>query len=609
MDWENVPYIIRRDFNRTLDVLKYCLILPFTLIYFFLIYLQIFKGNYYYNVAEQNRMRMYVINAPRGSIYDLDGGLISDNIPSLNVFYYPTKDFNRQEIETLFSVLPNSRSNIYSSLKTNRIVLIAEGIDRFDMFRLLSFKHRVSNIFITTGYKRRYIYDENFCHVIGYVGEITQDEYSKYRLKGYHYNDVVGKSGVEKEYEEYIKGINGALVVEVDARGNPVKILKNLSPKPGNNVYLTIDRDLQITAREALKKTGKNGAIVGIDPNDGAVRILVSYKDLNPNIFVGSMDVNLRREVLRDKNLPMFNRAIQGQFPLGSTFKILTAIAALSENKITPDTKYFCPGSFKFGEKVFRCWEKNGHGYLNLSDAIRVSCNVYFINLGLKLGIDTIEKYSKRFNFGELTGIDLPFEAKGIVPSRKWKKEKLNTEWYEGDTVSVSIGQGYITATPLQLALFAATVANRGKVYKPYVVSKILDIDGREVYKNTPVLKYEISLPDYIWDFIHEAMQSVVKNGTGYAAYFPECVLAGKTGTAQNPQGADHAWFICFGPCEKNKVPDLALAIVVEHGGKGGAVAAPIAKEIFKTYYKKKYNVSHLEERKITSEKTIEYGD
>lgn len=609
MDWENVPYIIRRDFNEVLSILRYVLILPFFFIFIFLIYLQIFKGNYYYELAEQNRMRMYVINSPRGNIYDCNGELLSDNIPSLNVFYYPTRIFNKQEVEALVSILPNSKSKIYSALKSNRITLIAEGISRFDMFRLLSFKHRISNIFITSGYKRRYLYNENFCHAIGYVSKITQNEYLQYKFKGYHYNDIIGKSGIEKEYEEYIKGINGALVIEVDAKGNPLKILKNIQPKPGDNIYITIDKDLQIVARESLRKTGKNGAIVGIDPHDGAVRILVSYKDLNPNIFVAPSYIDLRREVLRDKNLPMFNRAIQGQFPLGSTFKILTTIAALSENKITPETKFLCTGNFKFGDKIFKCWEKKGHGYLNLSEAIKVSCNVYFINLGLKLGIDIIEKYAKKFNFGELTGIDLPFEVKGTVPSKKWKKEKLNIDWYEGDTISVSIGQGYITATPLQLALFAATVANRGKIYKPYIVSKIVDSEGKEVYKNKPVLKYEISLPEYIWDFVHESMKSVVKSGTGYAAYFPECNIAGKTGTAQNPHGTDHAWFICFGPCQENQIPDLALAILVEHGGKGGAVAAPIAKEIFQAYYKKKFNIPYLEERKIPPEKIMEYGD
>lgn len=613
MDWENVSYVVKNDFYKILNVLRYFFIIPFIITFIFLVYLQIFRGGYYYNIAEQNRLRMYIINAPRGNVYDVNGELLADNIPSLDVFYYPTRIFNREEAEILLSILPNSKEKIFYALRSNRITQIAEDVDRFEIFRLLSFNHRISNVFITVGYKRRYIYNENFYHLIGYVGEITHDEYLQYKLKGYHYNDIVGKFGIEKGYEDYIRGINGSLVMEVDAKGNPVKILKNLSPQPGNSLYLTIDKDLQIAAREALKRTGKNGAIVGIDPRDGAVRILVSYKDLDPNIFVSISDLNLRKEILRDKDIPMFNRAVQGQFPPGSTFKILTAIAALCEQKIHLDTKFYCSGSFKFGEKIFKCWEKKGHGYVDLYDGIRLSCNVYFINLGLKLGIDSIEKYAKKFGFGQITEIDLPFEAGGVVPSKKWKKEKLKAEWFEGDTVSVSIGQGYVTVTPLQLALFAATVANKGKVFKPYIVEKIISPSGVEIYKHTPVLKSEINIDSSIWEIIHRCMIAVVESGTGYAAYFSGCSLAGKTGTAQNPHGKDHAWFICFGPCGKDQIPELALAILVEHGGKGGAVAAPIAKEIFQLYCKKKFNIISLEKKKNyyfeQNNLNLEYGD
>lgn len=602
MDWENVPYIIKNEFKITFNIIKYFLFSFFIIIFIFLINIQIFKGNYYYNIAEQNRLRIYVINAPRGNIYDRNYEILADNIPSLNVFYYPQSTFNRDEISTLLSILPQYKDSIFYALKSNRITLIAENISRFDIFRLLYFKHRISNIFVTVGYKRRYLYNENFFHLLGYVGEITQTEYIQYKSKGYHYCDIIGKSGIEKTYEDYLKGTNGALIMEVDAKGNPIKVFKNLSPQPGCNIYLTIDKNLQLIAREALKRTGKNGAIVGIDPRNGAIRILVSYKDLNPNMFI--------KEILKDKNLPMFNRAIQGQFSPGSTFKILTALAALNENRISPQTKFFCSGSFKFGDKIFKCWEKNGHGYVDLFDAIRLSCNVYFINLGLKLGVDNIEKYAKKFYFGQITDIDLPFEAQGVIPSKKWKKEKLHEEWFEGDTVSVSIGQGYITVTPLQLALFAATIANKGKIYKPYVVERITDASGNEVYRYTPILKSEIIIPAHIWDFIHRSMQSVVKNGTGYAAYFKDCCLAGKTGTAQNPHGEDHAWFICFGPCETSEPPQLALAILVEHGGKGGAVAAPIAKEIFLAYCKNKTNISYVEDHiSLSSGKIKEYGD
>ncbi len=606
MDWENIPYFIRRQFLNTSKKIQYILIGSFLFIYAVLIYYQVIRGGYYYNLSEKNRLRMFVINAPRGVIYDFNNEVIADNRPSINVYYYPVKAPSDQEINLILNLFPSVKDKIYYALKTGKIIQLYTDLEREKLFYLYSLKHRISNIFISTEFKRKYPYQNLFSHLIGYVGRISYDEYLSVKHKGYLYEDLIGKSGIEKFYEDHLRGINGVLLMEVDAKGNPTKILKNVPPEPGNNIYTTVDLDLQKVARNALIKTGHNGAIVGIDPRDGAIRIFVSFKDFDPNMFINKRQIE--SEIFNDPNLPLFNRITQGVYPAGSTFKILTTIAALNSGKHSQDIEYFCPGSFKLGEKIFKCWEKKGHGKVDLYNAIKLSCNVYFINLGLKIGIDEIEKYAKMFHFGQKVGIDLPYESTGIVPSKKWKKEKTKTDWYEGDTASVSIGQGYLSVTPLQLALFASIIANKGEVYLPYIVSKIVDHEGNILYVHTPVKKEIKEIKPEIWDFIHKAMKSVVDSGTGIAAKIPGCDLAGKTGTAQNPHGKDHAWFICFGPLEEGKTPELALAILVEHGGTGGGVAAPIAREIFKCYLEKSKKIKmDLPSQQII--KAEEYGD
>lgn len=585
MDWENAPYQLKKQFFSVLNVFKYLFVLPFICIYLILFYHQVFLGEYYYEISEKNRLRMFSINAPRGIIYDVNNNIIADNRPSITVFYYPLQKVQHDEVNTLLTILPSAKDKIFYALKSRKVVPLGYDLDRQKIFQLFLTKHRISDVFVSTEFRRRYVDSELFSHLIGYVGEITHSEYLALKTKGYSYTDLVGKSGIERVYEEYLKGVNGALFMEVDAKGNPTKIVKTVPPKAGKNLYLTIDRDLQKVARDALVKTGKNGAVVGIDPRDGAVRVLVSYKDFDPNIF--TVQTEKKRSILEDKNLPLLNRTVQGIYPPGSTFKVLTMIAALNEKKVSPGTTFLCQGSFKFGDKIFKCWEKKGHGYVDMFNGLRLSCNVYFINLGLKTGIDNIEKYAKMFNFGEKTGVDLPFEMSGVVPSKKWKKEKLKQDWYEGDTVSVSIGQGYIAVTPIQLALFTSAVANRGVFYVPYVVSKITDVNGEILYSHTPVKKEITKIPTEVWEFVINSMKAVVISGTGRAAYIPEFPVAGKTGTAQNPHGDDHAWFICFAPAQQDTPAELALAVVVEHGGKGGAVAAPIAREILVEYYKK----------------------
>ncbi len=583
MEWTNSSYIIRKKVQQTFSLLKYIFIFPVVILYLLIIYFQIFRGQYYYNLAEKNRSRTFIKFSPRGIIYDSNGIVLADNRAWMRVYYYPFIDQRITPIQKIIEILPESKKLLFQAMKTQKVISLSKNISREKLFELLSLRHKINGIEVDVEYRRRYIYDEIFAHVIGYVSELNQKEYLKLKDQGYYFNDLVGKSGIEKTYENYLRGEHGALVMEVDAHGIPTKVLRELRPISGNNIHLTIDSKLQILAHKLLVNTQKNGAVVGVDPRNGAIKIMVSCKDFNPNTFITEIDE--RRKYLNDKNLPLFNRCIQGVYPPGSTYKILATIAALSEDRVSKNWSVTCTGQFKFGDKIFKCWEKKGHGSMDMLNAIKNSCNVYFCNLALKLGIENFEKYSALFGFGNKTNIDIPSEVSGVSPSREWKEKNFNSPWFDGDTINIGIGQGYISVTPLQLAMFTATIANKGILYEPFIVSKITDQNKNIIYKKEPVKKNILKIKSEIFEFVEHSMIEVVRSGTGRAAFLGnEILLAGKTGTAQNPHGNDHALFICYGPIKENTIPTLALAIVIEHGLRGGAVAAPIAREIFKQY-------------------------
>ena len=602
MQWENTSYIIRKKVQQSFTSLRYIIIIPIVIIYVVLIYFQIFKGNYFYTLAEKNRSRTFLKFAPRGTIYDSNNTILADNRVWVRIYYYPFIDQQTGSLQKIIDILPESKKLLFSAIKTQQVVSLSENIPREKLFQLLSLRHKVTGISIETEYRRKYPYGESFAHLIGYVSELSQKEFLQLRSQGYYRTDLVGKSGIENVYENYLRGEHGALVMEIDAHGTPTKVLRELTPLSGNDIHLTIDADLQLVAYKALANTGKNGAVVGIDPRNGAIKILVSHKSFDPNIFI--TEIEERKKIFNDKNLPLFNRCLQGAYPPGSTYKCLAMIASLNENRVHKTWNIFCPGYFNFGNKIFKCWEKKGHKNMDMFNALKNSCNVYFANLSLKIGIDNFEKYSKMFGFGEPTKIDLPFETIGVCPSKKWKEEKLKDKWYDGDTVNIGIGQGYVTATPLQLAIYTAAIANKGTVYQPFVVSKITDLNKNIIYKKEPVKKNLIKINPEVWDFVEKSMIEVVRSGTGRAAFInDDFILAGKTGTSQNPQGDDHALFICYGPIKENEIPPLALAIVVEHGKKGSAAAAPIAKEIFKEYLK-------LKTQDVSQDKEVTYdGD
>jgi penicillin-binding protein 2 len=432
-------------------------------------------------------------------------------------------------------------------------------------------------------------------HVLGYLGEINQKQLKILKEQGYVIGDEIGQYGLERRWEELLRGQSGGQQVEVDALGRRVRVLHEVTDVPGYTVHLTLDRQLQETAYEALK--GKQGTIVALDVRNGAILVLASTPAFDPNAFARGIKAEEWSGLIKDQLRPLSNRAIQGQYPPGSTFKIIMSIAGLEEGVIQPESSIQDPGFYTFGNRSFRDWKKGGHGTVNLHKAIVESCDTYFYQLGPKLGVDRIAKWARAFGLGEKTGVVLDDEKSGTIPDTEWKRKRFRQPWFPGETVSVAIGQGYVTVTPLQLANMMAAVANGGKLYRPYLVNKVESVDGATVREYGPELIRTIELKPDTLKRVHEALADVVNGagGTGGAARSQLLTIAGKTGTAQVVEmkggyvkteqltyfNRDHAWFVSYAPVDN---PQIAIAVLVEHGGHGGDAAAPMAKKVFEKF-------------------------
>ncbi|MDP6560683.1 MAG: penicillin-binding protein 2, partial [Candidatus Binatia bacterium] len=413
---------------------------------------------------------------------------------------------------------------------------------------------------------------------------------------GYGMGDEIGQSGLEKRWEEFLRGRDGGQQVEVDVLGREVRVLHQVQELPGHSVFLTIDRDLQESAYKALE--GKAGAIVVMQVNSGAISALVSSPSFDPNAFAGGISSKEWSTLKDNKARPLHNRAIQGQYPPGSIYKIVLAIAALEEGAIDPERSLTCQGSMAFGNRVFRDWKKGGHGTVDLHKAIVESCDVYFYQLGQRLGVDRIARYSRMLGLGTKTGIALDGEKKGVIPDTQWKRKRYKQPWFPGETLSVAIGQGYVSVTPIQIARLMAAVANGGKLYRPWFVRRVESFDRTPVRNYGPDLLNSISLKEDTLAHVRKALRDVVgsQRGTGKRARSDRVEIAGKTGTAQVAEMRgesvksehlpyairDHAWFATYAPATE---PEIAVVVLVEHGGHGGSAAAPLAKKVIDKYF------------------------
>ena len=571
-------------------------------------HLQVIRGDELSQRSENNSVRLRKIRPLRGLIMDTNGQVLVDNQPSFDIVFMPNRSKSVQDTEKKLRNLYEERSLVFSmefppSGKKRFVapVKLEKNISRKKLAVIETHALDLPGVAVEVVPIRQYLGGEMMAHLIGYTGEVSRDDLLKDASGEASIGDITGKFGVEKYLDPYLKGKSGAEQLEVNVLGKEIKLIGRIQPVSGYNAVLTIDASLQKVAWEALNNM--RGSAVAIDPRDGSVLALVSSPSFDPNLFNGGISIEDWETLSTNPSHPMENRAISGQYPPGSTYKLIIAAAALEEGLITPDTTFSCNGSFELGNRTYRCWNKRGHGHISLHRAIVESCDVYFYNLGKLVGVDKIAEYARGFGLGSATGIDLLREKGGLIPTKQWKLSRFREAWQMGETISIAIGQGYNLLTPLQLVNAYAALANGGVVYRPRLIKRIETMDGHAIRTFEPEQKNRIPLSRKNIEILSRALWGVVNEngGTGSALRRKEADVCGKTGTAQViglPEDEmarkrkvnlarfrDHALFVCFAPY---KNPEIAIAVIVENAGHGGSVAAPIARKIIDAYFENK---------------------
>jgi len=546
--------------------------------------LQVNKKNLYLQKSINNSIRKIALYPVRGLIRDSKGKILVDNRPSFAMAVIP-KIIADSTINFLSARFHIPAQEIQKKIHKEygfRPIIIARDISQKQLIFLEENRLSLPGVVNIVESKRYYGPDIRSPHILGTIGEVTPEE--QHRWPGLKTGDLTGKSGLEKRYDSELRGTKGVRYLRVDAQGKEIGIYdinRNILPVHGSDLYLRLNFRLQQFADSILN--GKRGALVAIDVRNGGIISMVSKPDYNPSDLAGKINPDIWKKLVNDPAHPLFSRAIQSSYPPGSTYKIVAAIAALQEKIITPQWKAFCPGYFKLGRRTIHCWNKAGHGWVNLKQAIKGSCNVYFYQLGLKIGLNIWNKYSLMLGFGSPTGIDIPNESSGLVPSESYFNHLFGKNgWTRGNLANLAIGQGELLTTPLQIAQFAMILANKGVYHTPHLVDHIFQYD---THKNTTFpenTKYITGISNEVYNFVRDGMHEVVNGGTGWRAKVPNIDMAGKTGSAQNPHGDSHAWFMGFAPYE---FPQIAIAVLVENGGGGGAVAAPIARQFLEMYF------------------------
>lgn len=540
-------------------------------------YLQILRWPLYQSLSRNNHIRLIPVPGLRGTIYDRNGLTIADNRLSFDVVIIPQEVEDPDRIYSrLAQWLGISRARIESTVRKEYTapfapITIAGDVDKDLAFSLEEKKQELPGVLVLPRTLRWYVYGERTSHIIGYLSLINKEELEKLGDYGYSISDLVGRSGVEKTYDRYLKGEDGGTQLEVDASGRLVKILGSKNQKKGQDITLTIDVKLQAYTADCLE--GNRASAVVMDPRTGEILAMASSPSFDSNIFIEPGKNKLAVDYIRSGSRPTLNRAINGQYPPGSIFKIIMSLAGLETKRITERTTFVCSGRYFLGKAEFDCWKEGGHGPQDLRDAITHSCNIYFYNVGRKLGPEVISEYAKKLGLGRPAGIDLADESAGLVPGPAWKKARRNQNWYEGETLNLAIGQGDLLVTPLQMVEVVSVFATEGTAPRPHLLKKIGNTDvAVPKPKNVAVSKDTV-------EAIKSAMVNVVSSdtGTGQRARIEGLKIAAKTGTAQTSQGEPHAWFLGFAPADN---PRIAFVVMVEHGGHGGVVAADIAKKI-----------------------------
>ena len=572
--------------------------------------LQVRDGPYYRELSQDNRTRSILLHPARGLIYDRNGKLLANNVPSFNL-YVELKDVKDREalIVKLVKYLDFDKAELGKKVRTHSSrtrVKLKGGLTLREAALVESHRLDLPGVVVHPEFQRNNPQGPYAAHVIGYVGEVSEQQLSKEYFQGLNQGSIVGQYGVERKYDQLLRGQAGRKIIEVDALGHEKRTISVDKPQAGHDLYLTIDFDLQQLAEDLLGKEA--GAIIALDPKTGETLALASRPSFDPNALSRGLSTKEWQNILQDKRHPLTNRAIQGLYPPGSTFKIIMATAALETSGVDITDTIQCRGRFRFGKRTFRDWKASGHGSMNLHNAMTHSCDVYFYKMGNRLGIETIAKYATLLGLGEKTGIDLPSEQSGIVPSPEWKERTRGEPWYPGETISVAIGQGYVTVTPIQMAKIIATISNNGVEHQPQLVRGIRRRNTGEIETLPASKSVSLGLQPNFVKSIQDSLASVVSHGTARRANSPLVTIAGKTGTSQvialqpdkeketPKEFRDHAWFVSYAPFEN---PQIAVAVLAEHSGHGGSAAAPLARQLIEAFIKKigaKIKISKLPE-------------
>ncbi len=587
------------DIQKRLPLLAAFIIFFILALFVRLWYLQAVKGNYYYEQAESNRIRPVKLRPPRGVIYDRYGRPLVENMITFDISLVPEDAPDLENtIHELATLLKIDESSIRAALddaapvRTKyEPVKIREEAPWDDVALVEAHQEDLPGTIVEPEHLRHYPYDGLASHQLGYIGKVSQ---TQRRQDQADIGLLTGQGGLEKIYDKLLRGVPGRRMIQVNAAGRKVKDLGIEEPRPGTDLYLTIDLDAQKAAEEGLGD--RAGAVVAMDPNSGEILALASHPTYDPNLFPRGISPKDWVRLMNDPSHPLYNRAIQSVYPPGSTFKIVVALAGLAYGVINPNEKIHCYGSLKSGRRTFRCWKKDGHGAISLHQAIVESCDVYFYTMGERIGWDRVAEFAKKLGYGSLTGIPLPDEKAGLIPTTEWKKKRTGEDWYGGDTFINSIGQGYVLVSPIQACQLMSVVANGGTFYRPMLLKQSRNRETGVVKTYSSERRGAISLDPKELELVRQALAGVVAEpgGTAHSAQTPIATVAGKTGTAQviaqkipgrhlAEQARDHAWFIAYAPVEN---PKIAVAVLVEHGGHGGSAAAPVAKRVIEEYLK-----------------------
>ncbi|UFS72872.1 penicillin-binding protein 2 [Geomonas sp. RF6] len=566
-------------------------------------YLQVIATADLQNQSENNRLRFVPVAAPRGAILDRNGKVLVSNTPSFSVAVIPKDVKDKvQLVGNLSRYLGVDEQEILDKWRKSEgrakyyPLVVASNITRDQLEFLEENRLALSGVNIEMKPVRAYANGLLASHLLGYIGEISEDELTNENFKEYNPGDYIGKSGIERAWERSLHGVDGGRQIEVDARGRFLRTVEETNSAVGNSIVLTLDLDVQKAAEEALGESA--GAAVAMDVRTGEILAFASTPGYDPTLFAGRMPKDKWKEYLEDKRRPLENKALKGLYPPGSTFKIVTAIAGLEEGLIDEHSAVSCPGYYKFGNATFRCWDKRGHGHVELRKALRESCDVYFYKLAERLGVDRIAKYAKLLGLGAPVGVGLEKEKSGVIPTQEWKLKRYGKKWFQGETLSVGIGQGYVLTTPLQLMSMMSAVAADGVRYQPHLVKRIVDSEGKALQEFAPKVVGQSGIKPQNLRLVKEGLWAVVNeaHGTGAMARLAEVQVAGKTGSAQvvkqKTRGGslayefrDHALFVAFAPYQN---PEIAVSVVVEHGEHGGSAAAPVAGKILRAYFESK---------------------